>query len=421
MFAAILSAWPLLFGIGLLMLGNGLQSSLLGIRATQEDFSTAATGLIMSAYYVGFLVGSRLAPRIVGNVGHVRVFAALASLASTAVLVHLVFVNPTTWAAMRLTTGFCFAGLYVVAESWLNDRATNETRGQLLSVYMVVVLAGVGGGQLLLNLAAPSGFELFVLASVLVSIALVPILLTAGPAPDFSVARPVGLRRLYERSPLGVVGSVGTGMAHGMLFGMGAVFAETAGFSVAKTSIFMSVAILGGVVSQWPIGHLSDRFDRRRVMSVVTFLAGIFAFVAVIMVDRGLELGLFVTVFLFGAMTLPMYSLAIAHTNDYLEPGEMIGAGATLVLAGGLGAILGPITASAMMSALGPNGFFWSLGAVQAAIGFFILYRMSRRAAKPLDEQCPTAPITRASPVAVGLVMKTVRDEMDRDMARMSR
>jgi MFS family permease len=419
--AAIASAWALLFGIALLMLGNGLQVSLLGIRATQENFSETATGLVMSAYYLGFLAGSTLAPKVVRNVGHVRVFAALASLASTAVLVHAIFIEPATWAAMRLITGFCYAGLYVVAESWLNDRATNETRGKLLSVYMVVVLSGMAGGQLLLNLAAPSGFELFVLASVLVSIALIPISLTAGAAPAFAAARPVGLVELYRLSPLGVVGAAGTGLAHGILFGMGAVFAERSGFTVGQISIFMSVMILGGILFQWPIGGLSDRFDRRRIMTVVTFAAAIFAVLAVLMNNTGWMAGLFMAAVLVGGLSLPMYSLAIAHTNDYLEPGQMVAAGGTLVLAGGLGACLGPLSAALAMRFLGPNGFFWCLAVAHAAIGVFALYRMSQRAAKPLDQQMPSVAVGRASPLAVGLAMKSVRDQMDRDVARLSR
>ena len=421
MLAAIASAWALLFGIALLMLGNGLQVSLLGIRATQENFTEIETGLVMSAYYLGFLGGSLLAPKVVRNVGHVRVFAALASLASTAVLIHAIFIEPATWAAMRLITGFCYAGLYVVAESWLNDRATNETRGKLLSVYMVVVLSGMAGGQLLLNLAAPSGFELFVLASVLVSIALIPISLTAGAAPAFAAARPVGLVELYRLSPRGVVGAAGTGLAHGILFGMGAVFAERAGFTVGQISIFMSVMILGGILFQWPIGGLSDRFDRRRIMTVVTFAAAIFAVLAVIMINTGAIAGLFIAAMLVGGLSLPMYSLAIAHTNDYLEPGQMIAAGGTLVLAGGLGACLGPLTASLAMQILGPDGFFWCLAAAHAGIGVFALYRMSQRAAKPLDQQMPSVAVGRASPLAVGLAMKSVRDQMDRDVARLSR
>ena len=224
MFHVVASAWALFLGMGLLMLGNGLQASLLGIRAGAEGFGTGATGLVMTCYYLGFLAGSILTPKVVKNVGHVRVFSALASLASVAALVHSVFLDPFTWGAMRFVTGFAYAGLYVVAESWLNDRATNETRGSLLSVYMVVLFGGLAGGQLLLNVADPGGFLLFVLASVLVSLALVPISLTAGPAPEFDAPTPVGLLELYRVSPLGVAGAMGTGLAHGVLFGMGAVY-----------------------------------------------------------------------------------------------------------------------------------------------------------------------------------------------------
>ena len=207
----------------MIMLGNGLQASLLGIRAAAEQFTTETTGLIMSGYFLGFLAGAVITPRIVGNVGHVRVFAALASTASTAALVHAVFVDPLVWGVMRCATGFCYAGLYIVAESWLNDRSTNETRGSMLSVYMVVVLGGIAGGQFLLNLSDPNSFVLFVLASVLVSLALVPISVSVGPAPDFSAPTPVGIRALYRTSPLGVVGCLGVGVANGAIFSMGAV------------------------------------------------------------------------------------------------------------------------------------------------------------------------------------------------------
>ncbi len=217
----IVASWALFLGIAMIMLGNGLQGSLLGLRATVEGFATATTGFVMSAYYVGFLLGSSLTPKLVKRVGHIRVFTALASMASAAVLLHAVFTTPAAWTAMRIVTGFSYAGLYVVAESWLNDRATNETRGQLLSVYMVIMVGGMGSGQLLLNVADPAGFELFILVSVLVSAALVPIALTAFAAPDFAAPSHVGVKQLYEISPLGVFGAFGTGIAHGAAFGMG--------------------------------------------------------------------------------------------------------------------------------------------------------------------------------------------------------
>lgn len=418
---AIIASWALFLGIAMIMLGNGLQGSLLGLRATLEGFATATTGFVMSGYYVGFLLGSSLAPKLVKRVGHIRVFTALASLASAAVLLHAVFIAPVAWAAMRLITGFSYAGLYVVAESWLNDRATNETRGQLLSVYMVITLGGMASGQLLLNVADPAGFRLFILISVLVSAALVPIALTAYAAPNFQAPSHVSLRQLYEISPLGVLGSLGTGIAHGTLFGMGAVYARNAGLSVEQISYFMAIAIFGGVALQWPIGQLSDRLDRRRIITIVTFTAAVVS-LAAIPVSAVSTMGLLVLMAFFGGMSLPLYSLCLAYTNDHLDPLQMVAASGSLVFVVGVGASLGPAAAALIMSVIGPNGFFWWLGAIHVAIGLFAIYRMTMRAATPVDEQghCAPAP-PRASPVSAYLTQTAVRDEMDRDLARMSR
>ncbi len=420
MLHVVASAWPLFLGIGMMMLGNGLQNSLLGIRAGEEAFPTAVTGLVMSCYYLGFLAGSIITPKIVANVGHVRVFSALASLASVAALVHGVFVEPLTWGAMRFVTGFAYAGLFVVAESWLNDRATNETRGQLLSVYMLVVLGGMVGGQGLLNLADTGGVLLFVLASVLVSLALVPISLTAGPAPAFEAPAKVGLPELYRTSPLGVIGAMATGLAHGVLFGMGAVYGEKIGLSVAEISLFMGMAIGGGLIFQWPIGRLSDRFDRRRVLTIVSFLAAIFATAALPFAARSVEV-LFVLTLLFGGMTLPIYSLCIAHTHDHLAPAQVVAASGTLVLLGGIGASFGPTLAAGVMALIGPDGFYLTLAAVHAFIGFFALYRMSRREAMPLEEQGPAIPaVSGAGAAASRLTAEALRDHMDSDLAQMT-
>ncbi|MEE8444804.1 MAG: MFS transporter [Alphaproteobacteria bacterium] len=403
MISAVRSAWALLLGIALIMLGNGLQGTLLGIRATLEGFSTGVTGLVMTGYFAGFLLGSTLAPKIVGQVGHIRVFAALASLASASALIYAIFVDPWVWGAMRLITGFSYAGLYVVAESWLNDRATNETRGQILSIYMIITLGGMAAGQFLLNVADPGGFGLFVLISVLVSVALVPISLTAAPAPAFDAPLPVGLRQLYRISPLGLIGIGGVGLAQGMVFGMGAVYARGAGLSIAETSLFMGLILLGGVALQWPIGWLSDIIDRRRVITAVTFAAAALAVVAAAVPDMPLP-GLLVVACLFGGMNLPMYSLCNAHTNDFLEPAQVVGASSALVLVSGVGATFGPMLAAASITRLGPGGFFWMLGAVHAMIGLFALYRMVRRSAVPLEEQGVFVAIpARASPMAAAL------------------
>ncbi|MDX1605398.1 MAG: MFS transporter [Candidatus Competibacterales bacterium] len=400
------STWTLFLGVALIMLGNGLQGTLLGVRASLEGFGTATTGVVMTGYYIGFLGGSILIPRLVGRVGHIRVFAALASLASASVLLHTVFVVPWLWTLMRLVTGFSYAGLYVVVESWINDRASNETRGLLLSLYMVVSLGCMMLGQLLLNLAPPQAYELFILTSVLVSMALVPISLAEVSAPPLARTPPIGLGTLYRGSPLAVVGVFGTGIANGALLGMGAVFATTAGLPVKQVAYFMMAAILGGMLLQLPVGYLSDRFDRRQVMTVASLLAAVCALAALPFVESA-GLALFVLIALFGGLHMPLYALCMAHANDYLEPAQMVAAGGKMMLIFGAGSSVGPLTASLMMSAFGPGGFFWWLALIHAAIGLFALYRMTRRAARPVEEQGSFVVLApRASPVSAGWVVE---------------
>jgi MFS family permease len=403
----------LLFGFGILMIGDGLQTTLLGVRASLEGFPTAVTGLIMSTFYLGFLAGALYAPRVVERVGHIRVFGALASMASASVLIHGIFVTPLAWSLLRLLGGFCLAGLYVVAESWLNDRASNRTRGQLLSIYMVVSYLGYAGGQLLLNAADPGGLELFVLTSVLISVALVPLLLSAGPAPKFSTQARLTVRKLYAISPLGVVGALATGMASGALFGIGPVYAESSGMSLSQISLFMTAMLLGCTLLQWPIGRLSDALDRRLVISVITFLSAAAA-VAAVFVSAMPIATLMVLVAVFGGLAIPLYSLCIAHANDYLEPEQMVAASSGLVLASGVGAVLGPISASLAMSLIGPDGFFWWLAVIHLALGLFAVYRMIRRRAKPVEDQSHYAPSTpHGSQVALEAAQHVMHEDQE--------
>ena len=395
------------------MLGNGLQGTLLGVRASLEGFSTNLTGLIMTGYFIGFLAGSFLIPRAIANVGHIRVFAALASLASIAILVHSVFINTPTWIAMRLLTGFSYAGLYIVVESWINDRATNETRGQLLSIYMLITLGSMAAGQFLLNLSAPDSFELFILISALVSLALVPISLTVVTAPRFETPTRLSIRELYEGSPLGVVGIFASGITAGTLFGMGAVYATAIGLPLEQVAYFMSAILLGGMLLQWPIGWLSDRFDRRLIMTVVVLLASLCAVVAISLSDTP---ALLVVVAIFGGLNLPIYSLCIAHTNDHLEPEQMVAASASLVMFNGIGASIGPLSTSLMMSFFGPNGFFWWLAALQLSLGLFAIFRMTRRAAIPLEQQGSYVAVsTRSTVVASTMAAEEFIYEQEQD------
>jgi MFS family permease len=401
---AAAGVWPLLVGIALLLMGNGLQASLLGVRAELEQFGSTLTGVVMSGYFVGFLFGSTWTPRAVQRVGHIRVFAALAALASVAIIVHSLIVNPVVWGLMRTLTGLCYAGLYVVAESWLNARSDNATRGRLLSLYMVISFIGLGGGHLTLNIADPAAHDLFMIVSVVISVAVVPILLSATRAPRSEQPERVGLLALYKISPLGLLGTFATGIANGAVFTMGAVYARSEGLSVAEVSLFMAAIIAGAAVFQWPIGKLSDHFDRRGVITGTTFAAALLALAA----DRVAtvsDTGLLLAVFLFGGMTLSLYSLCVAYTNDHMSNDQLIAASSGLVLANGIGAILGPSIAGLSMDLLGASGFFAWLFVVHAGIGLFGIWRMTRRASPSAEEQGPYVAVpSRSSPFVTSAV-----------------
>ena len=421
MVAAILSCWALLLGLGLLMLGNGLQGSLLGLRATFEGFPTATTGVVMTGYFAGFLIGSWIVPRMVRHVGHVRVFAALASLASVAVLAHSALVHPAPWFAMRVVSGVCMAGLYLVTESWLNDIATNRTRGQLLSVYMVIMMAGVGLGQLLLNVADPRGHELFVLISVLISLALVPMLLSASRAPEFSAPQPLGLVRLFRASPLGLAGSVSTGLAQGSFFAMGTVFASNLGLGVAEVSLLMTGFALGAVALQWPLGWLSDHLDRRKVI-VATTAASTALALAALAAARHSPAALIVVITLYGGVSIPLYSLFIAHTNDHLQPSQRVAASASLVFSNGVGSVLGPVLCAAIMSTIGDGGFLLFLAANHGVITLYGLWRMLRRESVARAEQHAYPPMApRGTAIAAAEASRTVREHDDGETGEWTR
>lgn len=388
---ALATSWTILLGFGILMLGDGLQGTLLPLRAGIEGFSATLTGLIMSVFYLGFLLGSVATPWLTMKVGHIRVFAAFAALSSAAILVHAVFVNVPVWAAMRFTSGFCFAGLYIVAESWLNDRASNETRGKLLSLYMVVTYVGVGGGQLLLNLAPPNEYPLFILTSILISIAVIPLLLSAGSPPTFRDSVRISLFQLYRLTPLGVVSMFAVGMVTATFFALGPVYAQSIGLEIREISYFMTAAVAGILLFQAPIGILSDRFDRRLVLMVTTLLTAVAALLCIPAAQLSTT-SLFFAIALFGGLAFPLYSVCIAYANDHLDPSQMIAASGALVLTGGLGAIVGPVLIAALMDRMGDQALFWSMAAVHALTGLFAIFRMLSRPPVPMERQGPSHP-----------------------------
>jgi MFS family permease len=394
------TSWPLLLGMLLLLLGNGLQGTLLGIRGAIEGYDAATMSLVMSAYYVGFLLGSRRATVLIARVGHVRVFAALASLIAAAFILYAAAPEVWVWVAMRLVVGFCFAGVYVVAESWLNDAATNETRGQALSLYMIVQMVGIISAQYLMTLGNPSGYVLFVTMSVLVSVAVTPILLTAGAAPAFQTTKPMSLGQLFRISPLGCVGTFMLGGVYAGIFAMASVFGTAKNFTVAEISAFVAAIYAGGLAFQFPIGWISDRMDRRLLITGLTTAGAIFTLAGALFSDTFtvvLVLG-----FVIGGVANPLYSLIIAYTNDFLQPSDMAAASGGLLFINGLGAMTGPVIIGALMNSFGADAFFGYIGALFAAIAGYALYRMSKRPAPSVADTTSYAPVLpTASPVAL--------------------
>jgi MFS family permease len=384
----IASTWPLFLGMGVLMLGAGLQSTLLGLRATLEGFPAPVIGIVMSCYYIGYVLGTMIAPYLLRQVGHIRVFAALAAVASVAILMQGGFVNPPAWGALRLISGMCFAGIYVVAESWINDRASRANRGRLFAVYMLVLYGGLGAAQFLLIVSNPLTPIPFMLVSVLISLAMVPIVLSAQAVPERALPRKVRLPELYRNSPLGVVGVTMSGMISAIIFSMGPVYARLRGLETSGVATFMAVSILAAVVTQYPVGRLSDRMDRRTVIAMVCTLAALVAgsIVAFPQMPRPLFLALAA---LFSGLVLTLYSLSVSHVNDKLEPAQMVAASSALLLINGVAAALGPILLGSLIAAFGPPAYFATLATLTAALAIYDLWRKSRRTPVPPSQKGP--------------------------------
>ncbi len=385
MWKDLAASWAILLGIGFMMMANGLQGTLLGVRATLEGFSTFTTGIMMSGYFIGIFIGSFLAPKLVKRVGHIRVFSALASLASVSILFHGVYIDPAVWMIMRIITGICFAGFFVVTESWLNDRASNQTRGKILSFYMVIVTLGIGSGQFLLNLAKPETIDLFILISIIISFGLIPMLLTAKPAPVFEASSEMSLIELYKASPLAVIGNGLTGMAHGTIFGLGAIYASRVLGDLQSISWFMACFMIGSLITLWPIGYLSDRMSRRLVMSALSVIS-ILASVLAVFISRD-GIAFYLVIVLLGGASMPMYSICIAYANDRLQPHQIVGASGSLVMVAGIGLSTGPIIIAFFMDFYSIEFFFWGIATVFAMILIFTLIRIKSRAGIAVKDQ----------------------------------
>ena len=404
MFFVIKNSWALLFGMFLLMLGNGLQGTLLGIRGSIEGMSPQTMSWVMTGYFVGFLFGSQLTPNMIRRVGHVRVFAALGSLVSACLILYAAWTNPYFWFLLRIIVGFCFSGIYVVAESWLNDSSSNETRGQTLSAYLIVQMMGIVLAQAVLNFADPSGYMLFIIISVVVSLSFAPILLSVSPAPQFQTSKRMTLSQLWSISPLGVVGQFFLGAIFAALFGMASVYGTERGLTVKDISLFVAAIYFGGMILQYPIGWVSDRMDRRVLIFIVCSIGTFFSFAANL---SDSFIWLLIVAFIIGGVSNPLYSLYIAYTNDNLEHDDMASASGGLIFLTGIGAIFGPSIVGWLLDAYGAASYFWFIGTVMAIMGSYALYRMTQTSSTAVEDTSTYAPITPTStPIAMELAQE---------------
>jgi MFS family permease len=406
MFGILRPVLVLLSAIFLLMAGSGPLNTMIGVRLEAAGASPPVIGAAMAAYFGGLTLGSLFAYRLVTACGHIRAFAAFASALSAVSLIYALHLNPLLWGALRLSEGFCMAGLFICVESWLNDTTSSEARGKVLAFYMICLYSGQAAGQFFLNLPDPTGFLLFVLVSILISVAAIPVAVTRVTPPFLPNVTGLSFRHLYRTSPLGLVGTVASGLVLGSFYSLGPAFASGIGLPLAQTGLFMSAAIFGGVLLQLPVGRLSDAFDRRLV--IVSVLA------AMLLVSLGAAAvagtsggALYLAAALFGGSSFALYPLCVAHMNDHLEPRERVSASGGLILAYSGGATLGPLMAAGVVSVMGGAGLFAFTAAVAALSLAFGLWRIRARPSPPPEKQGLYQMLPRTTPVAAPLDPRT--------------
>lgn len=396
----------LLLASGILLVGIGLFFTALGLRASAEQFSTIATGLVMSSYFAGFIIGTVLCPALIRRAGHIRAFAAFASIASTTAIVHAIAIDPWVWSLLRMITGFCLVGLYMVMESWLNVLAPNAARGRVFSAYVAVTLVAMGAGQFLVLAGNVIGFVPLGLVSILLSLALVPVTFTRTPEPPPVKAARISLQRLYAISPLGALAALASGLLNSAFFGMGAVFGQRIGLTEIGVAAFMGITIFGGALLQWPVGHASDNHDRRRVLTIVCVLAAGMAVLANALKSVSVT-ALIVCAFFYGGLVFTIYGLSVALINDRIPREEVLEAASTLLLVHGIGAVLGPLAAGLMMELYGPGGLLVYFALVLSAMALFALWRLRIGSPLPVEQQAAYVSIAASSPVVLEMDPRT--------------
>lgn len=376
----------LLISTALLITGHGLQNALVPLRGEAEAFGSFWVGGLGSGYFLGYALGCALAPLLVARAGHIRVFAALVGLASGTLLFYPLYLEAWFWVLLRVITGFCLAGLYIIIESWLNERTDNANRGLVLSVYIIINFVTVTFGQLLLIVYPLDSFALFTLASVLVSFAAIPLALSRATQPAPLVSVQLNLRQLYRNSPVGLIGIFVIGIVQSTFWSFGGVFASRSGLDTNQVAIFMSFAVAAGALSQWPLGRLSDKMDRRLVLLGLLFVSTGVSLAIYIIAPSDL-MRLLISAFAFGLATLPAYAIAIAHAYDHAEADQHVTMASGLLLIFAIGSIIGPLAASGFINQLGPGGLFLFMGISQAALAAYVFVRLQVQGAVPENEK----------------------------------
>lgn len=395
----------LLAGVALLLAGSGLLGTLLAVRGRAEGFSDQALGMIMSGYFVGFLIGTFAAPGLIQRIGHIRAFAFYAALCAATVLLYPLLVDPWAWGGLRVVTGIALVGLYTVIESWLNAQAPAEKRSRVFAIYMVVNLMALAGGQWLLELASPLAFVPFSLVAILICMAALPVTASRMVQPELPAMPRLALRALYRAAPAAASGALLAGLAMGGFWGLGAVYAARLGLDVTGIAALVSLTILGGAALQWPIGLLSDRGDRRTTLALVCLVATAVC-VALVMVGGEDRRAVFALFFLFGGLAFAIYPVCVAHLLDHLPAGSVLAGCSSLLLVNGIGSAMGPAVAGVAMSQLGPQalpGFFALTFALLSLItgGRRLFHRRER------DRPAHFHPMLRTTPSALELLPET--------------
>lgn len=389
---------PLLLAAGILLAGNGLIGTLIALRGAIEGFSAPVIGFMGTAYFAGFLIGCIFISRMMRAVGHIRAFSALAAIAASASLIMAMAVDPYVWTAMRFAHGICFSGLFTIVESWINAGVENRDRARVLAVYRIVDISAVTGSQFLIPAFGAGSFTLFGIMAIMVTMSLVPVSLgdRSNPSPPEFVK--LDLKRAWAISPLAVSGCIAVGLSNSAFRMTGPIYAERIGMNTADIAVFLSLGIVGGALVQYPLGALSDRWDRRRVVLIATIGAMVSSIALFALSGSDLSLN-FLLVFVFGAFAMPIYSLAVAHANDHAEPHEYVLTSAALLLFYSLGAIVGPFAGSLVIENLGAHWLFAYCAAVYALFTAFTLYRMRARPGVPESRRGRFAALLRTSPI----------------------